>query len=255
MPELPRSSVKNNYDVSMKIDQLMQMIQANNDSQERIHQKLDLMTSRLCSLEANQREIETHIQQMENSHINMQTRVDCLSQNQEVFKNDAQILLQELQESQNRLHKNCNILVMGISEEEDDNTIIADLLSILLPNYDRNFIHHRLGQNKVKEKNRPIKIKLASSVDKSTALNNCNKLRNIDRFSKISVRPDLTKKQIEIRQTKLKSKDKSTSANTSSQVTTRAISRKRGLDIDTNAAGSSKILRSKANTTNLMETT
>ncbi len=42
---------------------------------------------------------------------------------------------------------------------------------------------------------RPLRITLNSQSEKELALNNCKKLKGMEKFAKISVRPDLTKQQ------------------------------------------------------------
>lgn len=103
----------------------------------------------------------------------------------------------KLMETRDRKQRTCNIILHGVTEQESDETghkndkeLIIKLLSTIQKG-DILKAHIRLGSRN-NDKKRPIKVVLKSESDKKNIMGNLRRLKGIEEFNGISIKPDYT---------------------------------------------------------------
>jgi predicted phage tail protein len=163
--------------------------------------KNQAIMTQLDEIRNNQKEIVTRLDKIEKDK-------DAMMENQEKMKETLFNFQQNVAEDMNhinsklneeivKLRKINNLIIMGVPENDGGLALIKKLLEIILPEQHNNItiLNKRLGRDPVNGKPRPLRITLNSQSEKELALNNCKKLKGMEEFAKISVRPDLTKQQ------------------------------------------------------------
>jgi hypothetical protein len=127
----------------------------------------------------------------------MEHEIDLIREDIESVKTTVKSSVRNMEdvirESQLRISKQCNLVFMGVSEDDDAVTKVKAVLEIILP--DRNFDidNNRLGNPDTSKLPRPMRVELSTIGEKRPALKNCRKLKGHQEFQGISVKPDLTK--------------------------------------------------------------
>jgi prefoldin subunit 5 len=103
-----------------------------------------------------------------------------------------------IRESQMRIAKQCNLVFMGVPENHDAINTVKAILHIILPDFNLNIDNNRLGNVDTSKLPRPMRIPLSTLDERRLALRNCRKLKGHPEFKGISVKPDLTKRQISL---------------------------------------------------------
>lgn len=159
---------------------------------------------KLIELENENTSLNLKVMNLE-SKINDQTRNDELGTD---IKNANEDVYEEIiAETNSRNSRRCNLVVFGLNEQDQklsqqarqelDKTKILDILNTVLPEEDFGYIKTtRIGQYNM-NKNRIIKITLASDDMVHNVLRNSYHLRNIQRFKEVSISQDRTPRQIE----------------------------------------------------------
>jgi hypothetical protein len=163
--------------------------------------QFDHVATQFDEIRNNQKEIVTRLDKIEKDK-------DAMMENQEKMKETLFNFQQNVAEDMNhinsklneeivKLRKINNLIIMGVPENDGGLALIKKLLEIILPEQHNNItiLNKRLGRDPVNGKPRPLRITLNSQSEKELALNNCKKLKGMEEFAKISVRPDLTKQQ------------------------------------------------------------
>jgi len=155
---------------------LIKQMEAKTDAGlQRVEEKINLIYDRVKDLESKGKQIKPDIEMLKSSI------GDCRN---------------EIKEQADRSNTINNPLVMGIEESDVDDQLLSELLSIILPDVHTTIVNDRVRVIKPNQKHsRPIRLFLLNPKTKSTALQNCKRLKNNPRFQKISVTRDLTKLQ------------------------------------------------------------
>jgi hypothetical protein len=101
-----------------------------------------------------------------------------------------------IRESQLRISKQCNLVFMGVPEDDDAITKVKAILNIIHPDFNLDIENNRLGNPETSKLPRPMRVALPTIEERRLALRNCKKLKGHQEFKGISVKPDLTKRQI-----------------------------------------------------------
>lgn len=104
-----------------------------------------------------------------------------------------------MKEQQDRIRKLNNIIVMGIPEDDNAHTTLAELMNFLLPNNELHInANIRIGMS-TRGKTRPIRVQLNNNNDVHRVLKQSKSLKNHEKFQNIYLNKDLTKLQQEER--------------------------------------------------------
>jgi hypothetical protein len=85
---------------------------------------------------------------------------------------------------------------MGVPENEQGLIVVSDILRIISPDNKISIENNRLGNQGSSRNPRPLRVTFPSVEERRAALRNCKKLKGHTEFKGISVKPDLTKRQI-----------------------------------------------------------
>jgi hypothetical protein len=102
----------------------------------------------------------------------------------------------KMREEQLKIMKQCYLIFMGIPEDNSATDTVEKILNILLPGSKRTIADNRLGHPDTSKKPRPMRVTMSSLDERRLALRNCKKLKDHPEYKKISVKPDLTRRQI-----------------------------------------------------------
>lgn len=162
-------------------------------SQTQMEIKLENVSDRLTHMEKTYATMEPRIQGAEKEVEKVWEEVKTIKQNLADQNDDLQKLVKE--EAQKLIKRN-NLVLIGVPETPEGFEKVKSLLQLILPDHHINIINDRLGKPRSDEKPRPLRITLNTFSDKLIALNNCKLLKNKQEFKGISVKSDLTKRQL-----------------------------------------------------------
>jgi PHD-finger len=103
-------------------------------------------------------------------------------------------VLEEIEIEKRRL----NLVIMGIKEENEDETAVKDLFTVLVGSKAVKAVIsvERIGRTQA-GKIRPIRVRMINSDSKLDVLKACSDLRKHEEYKKVYISPDLTRKQQE----------------------------------------------------------
>jgi PHD-finger len=103
-------------------------------------------------------------------------------------------VLEEIEIEKRRL----NLVIMGIKEDDEDETAVKDLFTVLVGSKGVKAVTsvERIGRVTA-GKTRPIRVKMANSDSKLDVLKASSDLRKHEEYKKVYISPDLTRKQQE----------------------------------------------------------
>ena len=110
---------------------------------------------------------------------------------------DLQVQVVETMEREKR--KN-NVIIMGLSEEMDDKQtedFIVEMMGTIVDADVHLKVHGRIGKKPDGDKKRPVKIEVRETTVRRTILQKAANLKKEQKYERIYVSPDLTKKQQE----------------------------------------------------------
>jgi len=143
---------------------------------EDIENKCEDLNKRVCEIENEEYATTTEVQQK--------------------IKQSSSEIAQEIKEQCDRVRRENNIILMGITESDQSTAIIDKLLSLIVSNPSHILLKERIGKFSSSQKYpRPVRVVLPSSLIKQATLRNCKILKGIPEFAKVSVQKDLTKIQ------------------------------------------------------------
>ncbi|CAG9771563.1 unnamed protein product [Ceutorhynchus assimilis] len=123
----------------------------------------------------------------------------CLLEQQ--MHSNATTLVQEIaSESQERITREKNVLIMGLPESsnlEEDKTRINSLIKLTNPSLDLKYLKiMRLGKEKSLNKERPIKLELNTKESAMHLIKTQNLIKQNQHFTSVSIKSDQTKIQL-----------------------------------------------------------
>lgn len=157
------------------------------------------VTSQLKDIQAGQASIISRLDKMEIENEKLKKSHEAIKSDLSTFKaqvgNDFNFISDKIEEEVRKIRKMCNIIIMGISEDDEGNNILIKLLEVISPGkYSELNLNERLGELK-QGTNRPVRIRFSTQMERDSAMKNCKQLKNHPEFAKVSVRKDLTKYQ------------------------------------------------------------
>lgn len=155
------------------------------------------------------------IQTMQSQMVDMQTSMAMVLDNSakkettvEVEKKVETQVTEALEDQQEKEEKKNNIMIFNLPESrsddedqevEDDIKVVKEVMSIVHPNIGADTISDktitRLGRRK-EGKTRPIKVYFDNDLSKGKVFRNALKLRTTEKFSKVNISNDKTKKEL-----------------------------------------------------------
>jgi len=187
---------------------LYQILYAINDARADMNNKLDTLANRINMIEKTTDDMKCSLHELTLKNTEMETNILANKKNCRELQSEINIL----KETTDRLWRKNNIVVFGIPENNFHQGSIVDLMQIILPESVPNLKFERIGKPD-ENSERPIRIYLPTAMHKKQALSNCHKLKGLDTFKKISVRPDMTKEQQLQRKTPVQTRSKSRAEN------------------------------------------
>jgi hypothetical protein len=155
--------------------------------------KLNNVISRMDAVEETLRDQSSRTVLLEENMRSIESEVDVIKNAVTVHFSDVE---EQIKEGHLRMMKVSNLIFMGVPEDTKATTTVREILKIILPDSDRPIMDNRVGDPKTSKMPRPMRIGLSSFEEKRLALKNCRKLKGHNEFKGISVKPDLTKRQI-----------------------------------------------------------
>ena len=141
---------------------------------------------------------------------------DLLSKKEEVTKNPDlgnqmhAHVAEALEEKSEREEKKNNVIMFRVPEPESSNEeteveedikLVKEILALVHPNIDSIKLDAenvtRMGKNKRRGYTRPIKVKFQDNESKAKVFRNSGKLKSVDKFSKVNISSDKTTKELE----------------------------------------------------------
>jgi hypothetical protein len=158
-----------------------------------VEESIQKMISRMDSVEATIRTHEARTDLLEHEIGLIRDDIDEVRTS---AKSSVTSMEEIIREGQLRFTKQNNLVFMGVPENEEATSKVKAILQIILPDLQMDIEIHRLGNVDTCKLPRPIRIALSSVDEKRLALQNCRKLKGHQEFKGISVKPDLTLRQI-----------------------------------------------------------
>lgn len=155
------------------------------------------LKQQLASYEKKVDKLESHVRDLKESHKNdlknLNDKVDLLNAkcgDSTVASQSPMQIISEIAEIKQREN---NLLLFGIPEDADDQeAVVEDVLRIVVPGFDISGSKmHRLGRPSP-GKCRPIKIIMPDSCNHSVFIKNNKKIRTIEKFKDVYIKPDMT---------------------------------------------------------------
>jgi hypothetical protein len=145
----------------------------------KIFEKLETLLSKVDQLEKRQDHVEEYVNNMTNS-----------------ITSEFAAVRAEIQEEKQRIIRMSNLVLMGVPESAEGLVLAKELMQLLHPTWGGQILDRRIGQPNPSNPNpRPLRVPLQSAAVRDLFLGSCHLLKNNQKFSKISVRKDLTKAQ------------------------------------------------------------
>lgn len=160
-----------------------------------IMDKLNETNVSIQHIQNTQQDLISRLDRFEKEKVVLTENQVKLQQDVDQFKEEVAIDInsvnERLTEEVRRLRKLTNLVISGIPENQDGIGLAGELMKIILPGTNLNITDDRIGKpNSIGP--RLLRIRLNSQVERDTAIRNCRKLKGVDKFTKVSVRKDLT---------------------------------------------------------------
>jgi hypothetical protein len=186
---------------SITLDTIAQMIK---DQGEGVKKSIDEVRN---SMDNAIMQLSTRIKGVEAAITTQRCRTDALQKDVLGLRDDLQAVRSTIhtsvtemedviREGQLRFAKQCNLVFMGVPEDEQALSVVSDMLRIISPDNKISIENNRLGNQGSSRNPRPLRVTFPSVEERRAALRNCKKLKGHTEFKGISVKPDLTKRQI-----------------------------------------------------------
>jgi len=203
---LPVQRSPTNTNQSHKEPSLTEILAAIHNTRSDMNMKLDLLAHRIEVMECTTNRLKNAIDEFGLKHVEMEAKIAENTESCDELRGE----ISALKETTDRMWRKNNLVVFGIPENEESENLINDFMGIILPACSTARFE-RIGKENEKI-DRPVRIHLSTFLDKKSALSNCQKLKGMDKFKKISVRPDLTKEQINQRKTPVRTRSQAHSS-------------------------------------------
>jgi hypothetical protein len=171
------------------------------DMRNSTNQNFQTMMGRMGELEKAIVESNFKIHLLENDVSGIRREIDDVKSSVITSLTDLE---EKMREEQLKIMKQCNLIFMGIPEDNSATDTVEKILTILLPGSKRIIADNRLGHPDTSKKPRPMRVTMSSLDERRLALRNCKKLKDHPEYKKISVKPDLTRRQIAVQQAQKK---------------------------------------------------
>jgi hypothetical protein len=165
------------------------------DMRNSTNQNFQTMMGRMGELEKAIVESNFKIHLLENDVSGIRREIDDVKSSVTTSLADLE---EKMREEQLKIMKQCNLIFMGIPEDNSATDSVEKILNILIPGSKRIIADNRLGHPGTSKKPRPMRVTMSSLDERRLALRNCKKLKDHPEYKKISVKPDLTRRQIAI---------------------------------------------------------
>lgn len=171
---------------------LMSLINKNHESlKEKLEEttaELKTIHNKLLGLDGKIKEVDGRVKSLESNERKMSSKRDV-----QLAVNHLKDDINESRQRQMRLN---NRVIFGIPENDDGLELFEDLLVILAPGDRHKIDFERFGKQNENGRHRPIRMYLLTPYLKRKVLSNLSKLKGIEKFKNVTIRPDLTKQQI-----------------------------------------------------------
>jgi len=168
--------------------------------------KIDNAMAMIQSLENTCKNLDTRLKTMEASSVQTERRLDVVESSNETVKTELlevknsfitinNSIRTEINEQLNRYQRRLNIIIYGVQENAEEGDMLTSLSGIIWPEYALTD-WRRLGEKKSNAV-RPIQVPLRTVADRNKLIDNCKKLKGLQKFKGISIKKDQTKIQQE----------------------------------------------------------
>jgi len=160
-----------------------------------LNNKLDSLINRIDHIEESHKLLDTRLTMNEDTTHRIDEEV-------KEVKSELSDALLTLKEQHDRMRRKNNIIAYDIPDSAEGESLVMDLLNVILPNLCMQPSMERIGKPVPNAKRpRPLRIVLPNQIERRNALQNCRRLKGLETFAKISIKPDLTRNQQNERRT------------------------------------------------------
>lgn len=181
MPDKQKKSPKT-------IDDLCELMVLFRDEQQDMRSE---MTDALKRLDELEKKVDGRMTLIESR----QEELESAKCSKDELKETATSLREEIKEEKDKLSRKTNVVIFGIKEDEDGESLFNDLMRLVGNHIPTPYIE-RIGLPENSD-SRPIRVCLPTMQAKRLLFKNCSKMKDREEFKKVRVNHDLTKKQIE----------------------------------------------------------